>query len=581
MLKLLLGNIRYKTLNRIIPYVSGFKKYVIQILALKVYFFIIAAITPLLYKILVDLVLGEKRYDLFGIIAISYFCIFILQSVGSIFNTYVSNKTMIPFICRVKTKLFKKVFTMRFCDYRNYTIGDLKNRIDGDVEKIQNFLHEQCLDYIYLIFNSLVLIFVLLHQNWILALFGLAMIPLSYLTRKVLINKISNLSEKYRNNWGEYETALYGTFQNWKEIRANNLQQKEADRFFKRWAILSAIFLKKEIFLFINRTFISFQRAFLVKMNLYFIGGILVINNVISIGTLLSFMIYYEWLYGSINSLSSKAASLNIDIPFIERVFEILEYDSKIEREIVEDCDEQYILKGKNVRFFYDSNSFKIDNVCFGIKSGQCVALAGHSGAGKTTIANLILNLYQLKGGTLTAFGVPVKNYNDISYNKLVSAVSQETTFFNMSIKENLLLANSHATNDEIIEALQRANIYEFVKNLPLGVDTIIGERGVKLSGGERQRLAIARIILLNPEIIVFDEATASLDSENEAKITDAISSIVRKKTVIIISHRLSSLMAADCVLLIDNGKLICAGTHEELRHNNSVYAKLFKNQYT
>jgi ATP-binding cassette subfamily B protein/subfamily B ATP-binding cassette protein MsbA len=515
-------------------------------------------------------------------ILLGYLLIYIFQGLGNILNTYINNKVFIPFGIKLRITLLKNTFFMRYNELKKYNSGDLKNRLDSDVDKLQGFITSQCINYIYLIISSLILIIIMLFQNWILALFSFSMVPLSYFTRRVLNNKIAQLSEQYRKEWGDYETLLHNSFQIWKDIRTNNLQNNEYLRFKHQWKNLNSLFLKNQIFQFINRTLQTFQKMFLIRMNLYFLGGILVINDYMSIGTLLSFMIYYEWFYGNVNDLNNLSLVLKTDMPFIDRVLELLNIKTNSEDSgnlIKYSNTAEYIHFG-NVSFTYGDTDFSIKDVNIDIDRGQYVAIIGRSGSGKTTLSNLLLNLYQVNSGEIWISGSPAEKYKPQSYYKMISAVSQEPIMFNLTIRENLLLVKSDATDDEIYEACKNAGLYDLIISLPQGLDTVIGERGVKLSGGEKQRLAIVRVILLNPDIIIFDEATSSLDFENERKITDAILHLAKNKTIIVIAHRLSSLLQAEKVILMDHGEVVGIGTHSELRRNNQIYNSIFERQY-
>ncbi len=582
MLSKISTSLRLTILKKILSYISDFKKSCVKIFFLKVYFFVLGSISPLLYERFVNSVLLDKKYNSFIIILLCYFMIYIFQGLGNVLNTYINNKIFIPFGIKLRISLLKNTFFMRYDEFKKFNSGDLKNRLDTDVDKLQSFITNQCIHYIYLIAGSLTLVIIMMFQNWILALFSFSMVPLSYMTRRVLSKKIGQLSEQYRKEWGDYETLLHSSFQNWKDIRTNNLQNNEYLRFKRHWKTLNSLFLKNQIFQFINRTFRTFQKMFLVKMNLYFLGGILVINDYMSIGTLLSFIIYYEWFYGNINELNDLSLSLKTDMPLINRVLELLNIDIYNEDNVkpIKNKDAKGYIHFENVNFTYGDTNFAIKDVNIDVIRGQYIAIVGRSGSGKTTLSNLLLNLYPLNSGEIRIADCLITKYKPQTYYKIISAVSQEPIMFNMTIRDNLLLAKSNVSDDEIYEACKCVGLYDLITSLPQGLDTVIGERGVKLSGGEKQRLAVVRVILLNPDIIIFDEATSSLDYENERKITDAILHLAKNKTIIIIAHRLSSLFQAEKVILMDNGKVVGSGTHDELRNSNPIYNNIFNRQY-
>ena len=286
--------------------------------------------------------------------------------------------------------------------------------------------------------------------------------------------------------------------------------------------------------------------------------------------------------YMPVNSLLNIQVDWMRSMALFNRIFEY--FDMKVEIENPEDAITPEISTGEvefsHVNFSYDSERQILKDISFHLESGHSVAVVGPSGSGKSTIINLIPRLYDVGSGTVTFDGVDVRKL-DLTYLRThVGVVSQETYLFNGTIRENLLYAKDDATEEEMIEACKKANIYDFVKNQETGLDTMVGNRGLKLSGGEKQRLSIARVLLKNPTLLIFDEATSALDSISESKIQEAIEPIIKTRTSILIAHRLSTILAADEILVVKDGEIVERGHHKELVKKGGVYTELYNTQF-
>ena len=306
-------------------------------------------------------------------------------------------------------------------------------------------------------------------------------------------------------------------------------------------------------------------------------------DSTLTVGDITVLVALLGRMYGPVNQL------LNIQVDWIRsmamftRIFEY--YDMPVEIESPADAiiptePAKGEVKFENVGFYYGKERQILSDVNFTLESGKCIAVVGPSGSGKSTLVNLIPRLWDAVSGTVSFDNVDVRKL-DLSYlRENIGIVSQETYLFNGTIRENLLYAKPDATEEELIEACKKANIYDFVEKQETGLDTIVGNRGLKLSGGEKQRISIARVLLKNPALMIFDEATSALDSISEQKIQDAIEPLIESRTSILIAHRLSTILSADEILVINNGVIAERGTHDELITQGGVYAQLYETQF-
>jgi subfamily B ATP-binding cassette protein MsbA len=300
-------------------------------------------------------------------------------------------------------------------------------------------------------------------------------------------------------------------------------------------------------------------------------------------GALFSFMAALVMAYAPIRKMASSSGSLQEAVVATDRIFEMLD------REIEISCKEVGVpligvsesLAFCNVTFRYEKSSRPaLQDIAFSIKAGEMVALVGQSGSGKSTLAHLIPRLYEPTSGTIVIDGGDIRKFTLRSLRRQIAFVPQETVLFDDSVRSNVAYGRVEATDQEIMGALQAAYAWEFVQALPQGLDTVIGEKGVKLSGGQRQRLAIARAILRDAPLLILDEATSSLDSESEAMVQRALANLLSNRTTIVIAHRLSTVLRADCILVLHQGRVAGRGTHDELLAGCEAYQRLYQAQF-
>ncbi|WP_295074186.1 ABC transporter ATP-binding protein, partial [Ruminococcus sp.] len=321
-------------------------------------------------------------------------------------------------------------------------------------------------------------------------------------------------------------------------------------------------------------------------MLIYLAGGILMMkfDSDLTVGDITVLVALLGKMYGPVNQL------LNIQVDWIRsmamftRIFEYFDMPVEIENApdaITPEKEPNGEVEFRSVGFYYDKERQILDDISFRLDSGKCIAVVGPSGSGKSTLVNLIPRLYDVTAGAVLFDGIDVRKL-DLSYlREHIGIVSQETYLFNGTIRENLLYAKPDATEEELIEACKQANIYDFIEKQEQGLDTVVGNRGLKLSGGEKQRISIARVLLKDPALMIFDEATSALDSISEQKIQDAIEPLISQRTSILIAHRLSTILAADEILVIKDGRITERGTHSELVNRGGVYSELYKTQFS
>lgn len=568
-------------------YLKKYKKYFLVIFLLNLLVIAVTAAIPYLYKILIDDVIANKEYYLLKWVILGYIALFLAETLFLFFLTIINNYVYNDMMFRIRVDIWNVLSNMSFSDFEEYQSADLKQRIDSDVDVIEAFLRCQVVDYIFLWLYTAIVGVLLIKIHLILGLVSFVVIPLGNSISALTGKGIWQSSENIRNIWGQYESYLQNSINGWKDIKALNAEKKVIKKFTNYWHKLSKNFYKTQLYVLINRSLLMIKDIVLTKMIIYFVGAIFIFNGELTVGSLLVFGNYFNIFNDKLNNIISSDNQFNSIIPSIERIKEIVHKGkaAEVEQEIkiFEDND---IFAGavefKNACFRYRASSNNVlDRISLKIDAGDCVAIVGRSGCGKSTLIKIILGLYGITEGEVTVSGRRIAHISRLCLNNNIGVVMQDSMIFNTTIKENLLLAKPTASDDEVKEACKQAYVEEFVSKLPEGLDTIIGEKGSMLSGGQRQRLAIARALLKNPKIIIFDEATSALDFESEKMISKAIENISKDRTVIIIAHRLSSILLADKVVVIDSGRVEAIGSHNELYESCETYKALFKEQYS
>ncbi len=485
----------------------------------------------------------------------------------------------------MRNQMFRHLQKMSQRFFTSSNQGDIITRMTSDIDGVESVITNT---FKSILSNSITLVFALIamfQKNWILALLGIAVIPLFVIpTRKAgktrwtltreaqdCNDEVNGILNETLSVSGQLLVKLFGKedqeYQRYEEVNRRMIKLHIKERMAGRW------------FFVVLTTVTSIG-----PMLLYLVGGILMMkyDSSITVGDITVLVALLGKTYMPVNSL------LNIQVDWIRsmalftRIFEY--FDMKIEIENPKDAVIPDTASGevefKNVDFSYDEDRKILKNISFKLESGRSVAIVGPSGSGKSTIINLIPRLYDVKSGTVSFDGVDVRRLDLNFLRKNVGVVSQETYLFNGSIRDNLLYAKPDATEEEMIEVCRKANIYEFIENQEKGFDTLVGNRGLKLSGGEKQRLSIARVLLKNPALLIFDEATSALDSISESKIQEAIDPIIKERTSILIAHRLSTILAADEILVVKDGEIVERGHHKELVDLGGVYTELYNTQF-
>ncbi len=542
---------------------------------------------PFLIGKMMDIASGKGFYELsLNDIFWLMFAVLLAQGVVSYFRVLLFARLSEKGIADLRVALYEKLVTLPITFYEKNRVGELMSRLTADVERLYNAFSITIAEFLRQILLLLAGLIFLGTQTPQLALIMLLTFPVAVILGMFFGKWIRNLSKERQQSLADTNVILNETMQSISVVKGFSNELFETIRYGKSNDKMVKIALK---FAQGRAVFATFIVTILFGALIFVIyeGAVLIQEDKMTSGDLVMFTFVTAIIGGSIAGLGNFYTELLGAMGATERIREILAMESEVDAHDPILNQELKRLNGnieyENVHFNYPTREDieVMKGISFQIKAGQKVALVGPSGSGKSTIMQLLLRFYKIKSGDIKVDGKSVFDYNISAFRKNFAIVPQEVILFGGTIRENISYGKPEATEEEIIEAAKQSNSWEFIKKFPDQLDTVVGDRGIKLSGGQRQRVAIARGILKDPSILLLDEATSSLDAESEKVVQDALNKLMEGRTSIIIAHRLATVRDVDCIYVIDGGKIIEQGTHEELfAIENGAYAGLAKLQF-
>lgn len=596
--------IKSGTVNRVLGYAKPLKKDISFLIFIVVIDAFLVIAQPLLFKRIVDdgIAAGNRSVVIYTAIMVGFLAIF---SAGlSIVSRMFSSRIGEGLILTLRGQVFNHVQAQPIAFFTRTQTGSLISRVNGDVIGAQQAFTSTLSGVISNGISLVIVLGTMLILSWEITLTSLILLPVFLIPAKWMGKKVQSLSREQMVLNAEMSQTMTERFNVSGALLVKLFGDPaiEGSNFYKKASRVKDIGIKISMtntVFFVGLTTVATIATAIV----YGFGGSLVISEVLTLGTLLALTALLARLYGPLTALSNVRVDVMTALVSFERVFEVLDLEPLVK----DSQNPQKLPSGaldiefKNVSFTYPSrgdvgleslelasdglvdnevNNVVLQDVSFKVPSGTMLALVGPSGSGKTTISQLISRLYDPSQGEIRIGQVNIKDVVRADLRDTIGVVTQDSHLFHDSIKTNLKYAKEDATDDEIWRALESAQISDFVKSLPDKLETIVGDRGYRLSGGEKQRIAIARVFLKQPRIVILDEATAHLDNENEAAVQEALSTVLQGRTSVVIAHRLSTIINAEQIAVIKDGKLVSIGKHSELLKNNEVYADLY-NQIT
>ena len=613
----------WKLVRRVLAYGKPYRWRIIgSLLAILIYTGV-ALLSPLILRHLIDYAIPEKDINRLVLMALGLLLLPIISGVFQVITRRLTSQVGEGVIYDLRVSLYEHLQRMSLRFFTHTQLGELISRLNNDVVGAQTAISRTLVTLVTNFIEVVSVLAVMLTLEWRLTLMGIIILPLFILAARRLGRVFRDIARRQmemnaRMNATMNETLNIGGAL---LVKLFGRRDAEVDRFSRRAFEVKQLGIQRATMGIVFMVIVHLLTAVGTAL-VYGVGGYLVILEMFTLGTIVAFGDYLSRMYNSFQGLVNAPVEFATSMVSFERVFEVLdlpigiqEKENPVALEEVEgeikfehvtfkypdtrqgllmDVDRPYLMEKSGGVLSEDdeeravgvptiksqARELALADINFTAKPGDLVALVGPSGAGKTTLTYLIPRLYDPTEGTIRLDGHDLRDLRLDDLAAAIGMVTQETYLFHDSIRENLLYANPRATNEEIISAAKAANIHQFIAELPDGYNTIVGERGYRLSGGEKQRLALARVLLKDPRIMILDEATSHLDSESEALIQEALERLYKDRTSIVIAHRLSTILSADLILVMDKGRIIERGSHADLLGLGGLYAHLYETQF-
>ena len=612
-------------LQRVFAYAWPYRLSLLAMLLLILATTALSLLNPLIIRNLIDQTIPNKDLHRLIWLSLSLLLIPAFSGVFNVLQRRISANVGEGVTYDLRMALYSGLQRMSLRFFTNTRIGELMSRLNNDVVGAQTAISSTIVGIVTSLIQAISVLVVMFTLEWRLTLISLVIMPLFILASRKLMDTLRDIARKQMEANAQMNAMMNETLNIGGALLVKLFGQRETEvnRFGQRATEVRKQGVQRAFTGSIFFAIVGLISAVGTSL-VYGLGGYFVIIGTFTVGTIVAFGAYLGSLYGAMQGLANAPLDFSTSLVSFERVFEVLDLPvditekpdafqlSNVKGDIkfeavsfkYEKGDEHFlsdvyrygsidnvttVLSGKaegmhstdeEPEVHTQARNYALEDISFTVKAGQLAALVGPSGAGKTTLTYLIPRLYDPTAGCITIDGHDLRDVTLDSICGQIGMVTQETNLFHDTIRTNLLYAKLSATQAELESACRAANIHDFISQLNEGYDTVVGERGYRLSGGEKQRLALARVILKDPRILVLDEATSSLDSESEALIQEALSRVMAGRTNIVIAHRLSTILAADLILVVDRGQIVERGTHPELLALGGLYAHLYRTQY-
>ncbi|AZV41385.1 ABC transporter ATP-binding protein [Peribacillus asahii] len=576
------------SVKRYLQFVKPYKWIIFATIIIGLLKFAIPLLLPLLTKYVIDDIVANhtistdtKTERLFWVMAIMAFVFIVLRPPIEYFRQYFAQWTGSKILFDIRNQLFTHIQKLSFKYYANHRAGEVVSRVITDVEQTKNFIITGLMNLWLDLATIVIAIVIMFSMDVPLTIVSLLLLPFYIFSVKHFIGKLRALTRNRSQALADVQSHLQERVQGMSVIKSFAREEYEQEQFNQQ----NKNFLEKALqHTSWNAKSFAVVNTITDLAPLVVIGyaGYQVIHGGLSLGEMVAFIGFIDRLYNPLRRLVNSSTTLTQTLASMDRMFEFVDekYDITDKPGAVELEKVAGNITFENVSFAYNETEERtLKQIHLEVNQGETIALVGMSGGGKSSLVSLIPRFYDVTEGRILLDGKDIRDLKVRSLRDKIGMVLQDNILFSESVKENILMGNPEATDDEVIAAAKAANAHDFIMNLTDGYDTKVGERGIKLSGGQRQRVAIARVFLKNPPILVLDEATSALDLESEHYIQEALDKLAHDRTTFIVAHRLSTITHANRIVLIEHGEIVEVGTHDELMKKQGHYYQLFQVQ--
>ncbi len=610
-------------IKRVLAYGKPYRWQIIGSLLTILIYTGVALLSPLIFRHIIDYAIPEKDINRLILVSVGLLILPIISGFFQIITRRLTAQVGEGVIFDLRVALYNHLQHMSLRFYTHTQLGELISRLNNDVIGAQTAISRTLVTLVTNFIEVLSVLVVMFTLEWRLTLMGILIVPLFIISARRLGRVFRDIARKQMETNARMNATMNETLNIGGALLVKLFGRRDAeiDRFSRRAEEVRTLGIQRATMGIVFMVIIHLLTAVGTSL-VYGVGGYLVILDMFTLGTIVAFGDYLSRLYASFQGFINAPVEFATSMVSFERVFEVLDLPMDIQESknpiplpnpkgeiefdgvtfnypdtrggLLTDVDRPYLMENaegfltetheeRPLGDFPSSSQARelaLENINFVAKPGDLVALVGPSGAGKTTLTYLIPRLYDPTEGVIRVDGYDLRDLRMDDLSAAIGMVTQENYLFHDTIRANLLYANPEASDEQLIDAAKAANIHQFIAELPKGYNTVVGERGYRLSGGEKQRLALARVLLKNPSIMILDEATSHLDSESEALIQEALERLYANRTSIVIAHRLSTILSADLILVMDKGHIIERGTHKDLLALGGLYAHLYETQF-
>lgn len=570
-----------KLMKRLLTYIKPYRKYVILAIFMNIIVAALPSLRPVLTKIAVDNNIANKDYHGLLLIILALFGILIFQSIVQYFLTYFTELIGQKTIYDLRTQLFAHVQKLSLKYFDKVPIGRTVTRVTNDVDALNEMFSSGIVEIFSDVFVIIWIFVFMFSMSWDLALVTLAVMPVLVFATFLFRKKVRETYRDVRKHLARLNSYMQEHITGMNVVQIFAKQKSELKKFSSINDDHKVANIKSIFYYAIFYPFIELLNSIAIGLIIWYGGGE-VIQKHLSIGVLFAFIQFVEMFWRPVRDLSEKYNILQGAMAASERIFKLLDDNTIIPnpKEPVKLNSFKGEIEFKNVWFAYNSGEYVLKNISFKINPGETVAIVGATGAGKSSIINILSRFYEIEKGTITLDGIDIRTLDERELRKHISVVLQDVFLFSGDIKTNISLGNEEITEDKIIEAAKTVGADKFISQLPNKYNEEVKEKGATLSVGQRQLISFARALAYDPQILILDEATSSIDTETEILIQNAIQKLLVGRTSIVIAHRLSTIQNADKILVMHKGELKEMGNHQELLAKKGIYYKLYQLQY-